>query len=126
VTEVEGGVRVDVWLWAARLYKHRSGAAEACTGGHVLVNDAPAKPAKKVKPGDRVQAETPGGLRVVVVLGLSVQRRPAPEASALYEDHSPPPPPPDPWARVFREAGAGRPTSKDRRQLDRLRGDGWE
>lgn len=113
-------VRVDKWLWAARFFKTRSAATEACDGGHVQVNDAPARPARPVKPGDMVRALTPGGRRIVKVVALAQVRGPASVAQALFEDHTPPPPPDEP--KVFRERGLGRPTKKDRRTIERLRG----
>lgn len=113
------GVRIDKWLWAARMFKTRSAAQAACDGGHVQVNDATAKPARVVKPGDQVRVLTPGGRRLLEVVGLAEVRGPAAVAQALYLDHTPPPPPEEP--RVFRERGLGRPTKRDRRQLDRLR-----
>ncbi len=116
-------VRVDKWLWAARLYKTRSLAAKACGAGHVKINGASVKPAKLVRAGDRIEALTPGGPRVVEVKQVAEKRGPAAAARALYDDHSPPPPPREhiePFAR--RERGTGRPTKRDRRVLGRLRG----
>lgn len=114
-------VRVDRWLWAARLYKTRSLAAKACSAGHVSINGEQAKPAKAVKQGDRIEALTPGGPRVVVVASVSNKRGPAAVALALYEDHTPPPPPRDEhFAR--RDRGAGRPTKRERRLIVRIRG----
>ncbi len=119
-----GDVRIDKWMWAARLFKTRSQAAEACDGGHVKVGGANAKPARPVRLGDRIEARTPGGPRVVVVLALSGRRGPAEEAAKLFEDHSPPPPPKAPpimrWERG--DGREGRPTKRDRRQLDRFKG----
>ena len=64
-------VRVDKWLWAARCFKTRSQATEACAAGQVQVNDKRAKPSQKVKKDDRVEAETPGGKRILVVVALA-------------------------------------------------------
>ncbi len=117
------GVRIDKWLWAARLYKTRSLAAKACAAGHVKIAGESVKPARMVRPGDRIEAVTAGGLRIVEVRQIAEKRGPAASARALYDDHSPPPPPRDyvePFAR--RERGAGRPTKRDRRVLGRLRG----
>ncbi len=115
-------VRIDKWLWAARCFKTRSQATAACTGGHISLNGGLARPAAKVKVGDRVEGRTPGGLRVLQVLALADRRGPAAFARGLFLDQSPPPPP-----RVgpafARDRGAGRPTKADRRALDRLRGD---
>lgn len=128
MTQGEGGaapgLRIDKWLWAARLWKTRALAAKACDAGHVSVGGASVKPAKLVRIGDRIEAVTPGGLKIVEVKALSEVRGPAPVARTLYEDHSPPPPPrelAEPVGR--RERGAGRPTKRDRRALGKLRGD---
>lgn len=120
----ERSVRLDRWLWAARFYKSRGLAQEACTGGKVDVNGQAAKPSRGVHPGDRVRITQGEWRRELVVKALSERRGPAAEAQALYEDHSPPPPPrprraPPP---VVRPAGLGRPTKRDRRLLDRVRG----
>jgi ribosome-associated heat shock protein Hsp15 len=115
-------VRVDRWLWAARLFKTRSQASKACTAGHVKVNEDAAKSAKQVKVGDRIDATTPGGVRVVVVTQLSEKRGSADQARALYDDHSPPPPPREERDFARRDRGAGRPTKRERRILGRVRG----
>lgn len=116
-------VRVDVWTWAVRLFATRSAASAACKGGHVKVNGANAKPAHPVRPGDTVRALTPGGERIVIVTALSGKRTSAALAVQNYEDRSPPPEPrEDRPAPVVRERGAGRPTKRDRRQVERLRG----
>lgn len=116
-------VRLDRWLWAARMYKARSLAAEACVAGHVKVNDASAKPARPVRVGDLVEALTPGGPKVLAVLALAEKRGPAAVARALYEDRTPPPLP-TPAPVVVRDRGAGRPSKRERRQIDRLREQG--
>ena len=117
-----GAVRVDKWLWAVRLYKTRTAATEACRGGHVRVNQASAKPATMVKPGDTVRDRTEGRERVVEVARVIEKRTGAPAAAGCYIDRSPPPPPREAIPVGFsRERGSGRPTKKDRRQLDRLR-----
>lgn len=116
------GVRIDRWLWAARMFKHRTGATRACAGGHVSINDTKVKPAKNVAIGDMVTAQTPGGLRVLEVVALAERRGPASQAQALYIDHTPPPEPTtDPWERVLRDRGAGRPTKRDARRLRKLK-----
>jgi ribosome-associated heat shock protein Hsp15 len=122
--EAPDTVRLDRWLWAARFYKSRSLAHGACEGGKVDVNGQAAKPSRGVRPGDRLQITLGEWRRELVVRGLAERRGPASEASQLYEDHSPPPPPrsrrlPPP---VLRPAGVGRPTKRDRRHMDRLRG----
>ena len=116
------GVRIDKWLWAARFFKTRSLAAAACTGGKVDVNDDAAKPARPLRAGDLVRMTLPQGRRrIVKVLVLDDRRGPATAARALYEDLTPPEPPrarqaPPP----YRPPGAGRPTKRERRDLDRL------
>ena len=114
-------LRIDKWLWAARLFKHRSEATKACVGGHVKLNDQNAKASKTVKVGDEIQARTSGGLRIVIVEALSDKRGPASVARTLYADHSPPPPPRDPVQRILREPGTGRPTKRERRKIDKWR-----
>ena len=116
-------VRVDRWLWAVRLTKTRSGAAQACRAGHVQVNGVRVKPAAPVKAGDTVRVRVGDRERVVEVARLIETRVGAELAAACLVDRSPPPPPRDPLARQgFRDAGMGRPTKRDRRQLDRTRG----
>jgi ribosome-associated heat shock protein Hsp15 len=117
------GMRIDRWLWAVRLVKTRSLAAQACRGGHVQVNGVRAKPSAAVKVGDTVRARVGGRERVVEVAGLLDTRVGAELAAACLIDRSPPPPPRDPLAGVgARERGAGRPTKRDRRRLDRASG----
>lgn len=120
--------RIDKWLWAARFCKTRRLAVEELDHGRVRVNGMPAKPAREVKAGDEVTLQQSGGVvRVVKVLGLSGQRGPAPVAQQLYAE--------TPASIAAREQAAqmrrlapepahaqpeGRPTKRDRRQLDRL------
>jgi len=121
--ETVASIRVDKWLWAARAFKTRSLAADACDGGKVDINGDAAKPAKPVRAGDRVEITTPVGRRILKVTALSERRGPAAAARALYDDLTPPAPPrarqPKP---PYRPPGAGRPTKRERRQTDRLRG----
>ena len=114
-------VRVDRWLSAARIFKSRSQAASACTEGHVRVNGAIAKASHAVKVDDEIATEAPRGTVIVDVKALSDKRLSAPLARALYADRSPPPPPRD---ELFpaREAGAGRPTKRERRAVQKFRG----
>lgn len=115
--------RADQWLWSVRLTKTRSVAASACRSGHVKINDKTAKPSSPVKVGDRIEARLYQRERVVVVTKLIVKRVGAELAADCFDDHSPPPPERDFVAPVFeRDRGAGRPTKRDRRQMDRLRG----
>ncbi|HEX3425039.1 MAG TPA: RNA-binding S4 domain-containing protein [Acidimicrobiales bacterium] len=113
--------RVDRWLWAVRLYKTRSLATEGCRGGHVKVNGSPAKPATTVRVGDRVEAFV-GRQRVLEVVRVIDTRVGAPIAATCVVDHSPPPPPREERSTgLLRPTGYGRPTKRDRRQMDRLR-----
>ena len=117
------GTRIDRWLWTVRLAKTRSLAAQACRAGHVQVNGVRVKPAAPVQVGDTVRARLGGRERVVEVARLPGSRVGAELAAACLVDRSPPPPPRDPVAGVgWRGAGAGRPTKRERRQLDRARG----
>jgi ribosome-associated heat shock protein Hsp15 len=116
-------VRVDRWLWAVRLTKTRSGAAQACRAGHVQVNGARAKPAAPVKVADTVRLRVGDRERVVEVVRLIEHRVGAELAAACLIDRSPPPPPRDPLDRSGRRPkGVGRPTKRERRGLDRARG----
>jgi ribosome-associated heat shock protein Hsp15 len=111
-------VRVDRWLWGVRLFKTRGEATEACRGGHVRINGHPAKAAATVVVGDHVVVRAHSTERTVEVRQLVEKRVSAPLAADSYIDHTPPPPPRE--ARVAeRERGAGRPTKRERRQLDR-------
>ena len=113
--------RVDKWLWAARCFKTRSAASAACDGGHVKVNDTTAKAARTVKPGDLIEALTPGGRRILRVVAIGERRGSVAAAQALFEDLTPPPPPVEPdvprWNR-----GEGKPNKRERRQFYKLRG----
>lgn len=114
------GVRVDRWLWAARLFKTRSLATKAAGAGHVKVGGEVVKASKILRPGDSIDVLTPGGPRVVDVVALSEKRGSAEVAQALYIDRTPPPDPhTDPGAR--RERGTGRPSKRERRLLIRFR-----
>jgi ribosome-associated heat shock protein Hsp15 len=116
-------LRLDKWLWAARFFKTRSLAAQACEGGKVDVNRSGAKPAKLVRAGDLLRVTLPEGKKTVKVLALTDRRGPALRARLLYEDLTPPPPPePAPAAPpVYRPRGSGRPTKRERRRLEQLR-----
>lgn len=115
--------RVDRWLWSIRLYKTRADATAACRGGHVKLNGRMAKPATPVRVGDRVEAHVNRRDRVVEVAKVIEKRVGASLAAECYIDHSPPPPPTieQPWI-PRRDRGTGRPTKRERRQLERWRG----
>ena len=117
-------IRVDKWLWAARVFKTRGLAASACDGGKVDVNDQAAKPAKSLHAGAVVKVTlAQGRRRILKVATLDDRRGSATVARTLYEDLTPPEPPrlrqaTPPW----RPPGSGRPTKRERRELSRLRG----
>ena len=114
--------RVDVWLWAVRIFASRSKSAAACRAGHVRVNGERAKPAGTVKPVDGVEVRGLDRPRILIVKEPLIRRVGAPIARASYEDHSPPPPPKDVLLVPKRLPGSGRPTKKERREITKLRG----
>ncbi|MBB5939680.1 ribosome-associated heat shock protein Hsp15 [Streptomyces zagrosensis] len=123
MTADEGTVRIDSWIWSVRLTKTRSVAATACRGGHVRVNGDRVKPAAVVRPGDEVRLFHAGRERIVVVSRVVRKRVGAAVAAECYVDKSPPPPPREEVAVLgVRDRGTGRPTKRDRRELERLRG----
>ncbi|MED7950830.1 RNA-binding S4 domain-containing protein [Kitasatospora sp. NPDC058201] len=123
MVDVEGSVRVDSWIWSVRLAKTRSAAADACKAGHVRVNGERAKPAQSLKPGDEVRVRQEGYERVVVVRKLIRKRVGAEVAAECLVDNSPPRPPRELLAVPgLRDRGAGRPTKRDRRDMNQLRG----
>lgn len=115
-------VRLDVWLWSVRLAKTRSDATTACRGGHVRVNGRSIKPSQTLRVGDVVTLSRPGHEKIFEVTHLLTKRVGAPVARRCYVDRSPPPPPRMGTALPKREPGTGRPSKKERRELDRLRG----
>jgi ribosome-associated heat shock protein Hsp15 len=116
-------VRIDVWIWAVRLVKTRAAATEACRGGHVKLGGQPAKASQQVRIGDEVRVRIHGFDRIVIVKQLLRKRVGAPAAAEAIEDRSPPRPSAIDAAQVpHRPRGAGRPTSRERREIDRLRG----
>lgn len=122
------GVRMDKWLWAARFFKTRSLAARACEMGRIESNGQPAKPAREVRVGDLLQVKNDSGDFRVEVLTLSEMRGPAAVAQTLYRETE--------ASRELRLKLAaerkamphfealrdGKPTKRDRRKIDRLRG----
>ena len=117
--------RIDVWLWSVRQIKSRSAATSACKAGHVRINGETAKPAQHVSVGDEVRYRVDGFDRLLTVTRILTKRVGAPIARPAYIDSSPPRPSPlDAPAAVIRDRGAGRPTKKERRQLDALMGGG--
>jgi ribosome-associated heat shock protein Hsp15 len=117
-----GSVRVDSWIWSVRLVKTRSMGAAACKGGHVRVNGERVKPAHSVHVGDEVRLRHEGRERIVIVKQVIRKRVGPPVAAQCYVDNSPPPPPREAVAPAgIRDRGTGRPTKRDRRDLERLR-----
>lgn len=115
--------RVDSWIWAVRLAKTRSAATAACRAGHVQVNGERAKAAQPVRLGDEVRLRNTDIERTVQVARLVVKRVGATVAVDYFVDLTPPPPPKEEVAAtVLRDRGAGRPTKRERRELERLRG----
>ena len=122
----DDSIRLDTWLWAARFFKTRSLAAQAVSGGKVEVNGARAKPAKRVAAGDELRVKKGPFEFLLRVRVVSARRGPPATAAALYDE--------DPEAKRERERhaeqlriapsvryeGKGRPTKKDRREIDRL------
>ena len=124
------GVRIDRWLWAARFFKTRSQAAAAIEGGKVRLNDARPKTGATVRVGDLVRVRLGPIERTLAVTGLADRRGTAAAATALYEETAE-----SRARRVQREAqlklmpetsfrGKGRPTKRERREIERLR-DSW-
>lgn len=118
-------VRIDAWVWAVRLAKTRSQATTACRAGHVRLNGERAKASATVVPGDRIEVRGGERVRIVEVMRLLKKRVGAPVAVTAYIDHSPALPPKEHVALAGqRDRGAGRPTKRERRQIDKLRGRG--
>jgi len=116
-------VRVDSWLWAVRVYKTRSAATAACRAGHVRVNGERAKAAEQVGVGDEVRVRISGFDRILEVRQTIAKRVGATIAAEAFLDTSPPLPTPEETALLpRRDRGAGRPTKRERREIDKLLG----
>ena len=114
--------RVDSWTWAVRMFKTRSQATAACRAGHVNVNGERAKSAQTVRIGDEVRVRISGFDRILIVSKIMLKRVSAPVAAECFVDKTPPPPPREEVALLpMRDRGAGRPTKRERREIDRLR-----
>ncbi len=125
-------LRIDKWLWAARFFKTRSLACDEVDKGRVLVNGMAVKPAREVKAGDSVLVRTGVITRTVTVLAVSDQRGPAPVAALLFDETAQSLHQRQQAAEQRRLApepamtlAQGRPTKRDRRDADKLRGGGW-
>ncbi|HBL26444.1 MAG TPA: RNA-binding protein S4 [Acidobacteria bacterium] len=120
-------VRLDKWLHVSRMFKTRTQATHACELSRILVNGQPAKAHRHLVPGDRIELSQGDWDRILIVKELKDRPVPKAEAALLYEDLSPPRPSADPLARLLRrppalrDPGTGRPTKKDRREMER-----WE
>jgi ribosome-associated heat shock protein Hsp15 len=120
-------LRLDKWLWHARFARTRSLAAKLVAGARFRINGNPTEKAHHaVRSGDVLTFALGPHIRVIKVVALGVRRGPAPEAQLLYEDLDPPKPkeatPAEPSVAT-RDDGAGRPTKRERRAIDRLRTD---
>ena len=128
VMETSDDLRIDKWLWCARLFKTRTLAADACKGGKVKIDNTSVKPAREVKVGDEIQVQIEQLHKVVRVKSLIKNRVSAKQITEVYEDITPT----EEYERIefmrafkneWRERGAGRPTKKDRREIERLKGE---
>ena len=124
----DGRQRLDKWLSFARIVKSRSLGAKLAVSGRVRINrDKATQASDMVRPGDVLTVTLDRRIIVYRVLDPGVRRGPAEEARKLYEDISPPPAPKDSTLPdaipALRDEGSGRPTKKERRETDRLRGD---
>ena len=120
MTGEQSSARVDAWLWAVRVYKTRSAATTACRAGHVRVNGERAKAAQPVRPGDELRVRISGFDRILVVRKPIAKRVGAALVAEAAEERTPPRDPVPVIAQ--RDRGAGRPTKRERREIDRLRG----
>ncbi len=114
-------VRIDAWLWAVRIYKTRSAATAACRANHVRLNDKPVKAAQIVVPGDTIRVRQAGFDKILEVSAVLAKRVGADIASRCYIDHTPERPKEVIPQVPVRDRGTGRPTKKDRREMERLR-----
>jgi ribosome-associated heat shock protein Hsp15 len=123
--KIEENIRVDKWLWAVRLYKSRSLATDACNNGRISIQGIRVKPSRSLKVGDILEIKTPPITRTYTVKGLLAQRLSATLVKDFIEDNTAP----DQlqiledsrWQKtVYRDPGEGRPTKKDRRDIEEL------
>ncbi|MGO4859763.1 RNA-binding S4 domain-containing protein [Arthrobacter sp. 2MCAF14] len=117
-----GNVRIDAWLWAIRAYKTRSAATTACRAGHVRINGNPVKASQSVIIGDTIRVRQPGFERILEVRRLIAKRVGAEAASHCFTDRTPERPAAPALGLPQRDRGAGRPTKKDRRDMQKLKG----
>jgi ribosome-associated heat shock protein Hsp15 len=120
---VTEAVRLDKWLWAVRVYRTRTQAAEACRAGQVRINGQTVRPSRDVRVGDTLTARGERITRTVRVRALLENRISAAQVAEFLEDLTPPeersrPSEPDFRVPAWRPAGAGRPTKRERRQMN--------
>jgi ribosome-associated heat shock protein Hsp15 len=116
-------VRIDKWLWAVRIYKTRTKASQACSKGHVLIGGIPVKPSKEIQKGDIVKVKQAAMYRSYKVIEPVYKRMAASLVSGFIEDVTPPEELErleiqKQMNRVYRKPGSGRPTKKERRDID--------
>ena len=126
---VEESVRIDKFLWAVRLFKTRSLAAEACKKGRVTIDNQPVKSSRLIRQGDKISIKIPPATKTYRVLQLSEKRMGAKLVPGFIEDITPPEEielleMARMAQKMNRPKGAGRPTKKERRELDNLQ-NGW-
>ena len=128
---MEERVRIDKWLWAVRIFKTRSLAAEECGKGHVTIGDVHVKSSRELKGGEVVKVRIAPIERHYLVKKLTDKRMSAQLAVDFVEDVTPP----ETLALLnavkaygfeYRDRGAGRPTKRDRRMIDKLKSEDWE
>lgn len=121
-------LRIDKWLWCARLFKTRTLAADACRGGKVKVSDVSVKPSHDVRIGEVIAVQQGQLHKVVEVLTIPKSRVSPKDVMNIYADRTPA----EEYERIefmhaykteFRDKGTGRPTKKERRILDKLKGE---
>lgn len=126
-------LRIDKWLWAVRVFKTRTLSTDACNAGRVKINGKSVKPSRSLKIGETVTI-TKGRVTIIYEVGKLIEKRvSAVLAAECYKDLSPPPPPKIAYGKkdaaffdfpvAHRKRGEGRPTKKDRREIDRLKDD---
>ena len=124
----EQGVRLDKWLWAARLFKTRAIATDAIKGGKVKINDVAVKPSREVKEGEVIQVQIEQLHKVVQVKTVIKNRVSAKQVPEVYTDLTPK----EEYERIefmhayrseYRDRGAGRPTKKERRLIEKMKDD---
>ena len=123
---MDDSIRIDKWLWAVRLYKTRSLASDACRAGKVRIHDQPVKPSRDVKLGEIITVSFPPIVKTVRVITLSGNRVSAKLVPGLMENLTPP----EEYAKLqvksemdfeFRQRGIGRPTKRERREIEYLK-----